>query len=107
MPIYEYDCPECGRFEVLQKISEAPLKHCPLCSGKGKKHKVSKAISAAAFHLKGTGWYKTDYASGGGGNGSSKEKKSHESKPAPDAGSSAAAAESKPKESKPDVQAAV
>lgn len=65
MPIYEYDCPHCGRFEVIQKIDEAPLKDCPTCKDNGKKSKVTKAVSTSAFHLKGSGWYKTDYGSSG------------------------------------------
>lgn len=58
MPIYEYLCKECGKeFEVLQKFSDRPVKKCAHCSGK-----VEKKISGSAFHLKGGGWYKTDYA---------------------------------------------
>lgn len=58
MPIYEYECDECGHvFEALQSFSEKPLKMCTKCSGK-----VHKLISQSAFHLKGSGWYVTDYA---------------------------------------------
>jgi len=58
MPIYEYECGQCGKTdEVLQKISEAPLTTCKHCSGK-----LHKLISHSAFHLKGSGWYVTDYA---------------------------------------------
>ena len=58
MPIYEYQCDACGkRVEVIQHISEKPLKVCPHC---GKK-KLRKLISASAFKLKGTGWYVTDF----------------------------------------------
>jgi putative FmdB family regulatory protein len=64
MPIYEYECSECGRFEVIQKFSDQPLKQCPNCKEKGKSNPVTKAVSASAFHLKGSGWYKTDYTSG-------------------------------------------
>lgn len=62
MPIYEYDCPACGRFEQIQKVSDPVLKSCPQCAEKGKKSAVQRAVSTAAFHLKGSGWYKTDYA---------------------------------------------
>jgi putative FmdB family regulatory protein len=55
MPIYEYDCPECGRFEVLQKRSDAPLTQHDC----GKK--VKKLMSASAFAFKGSGFYATDY----------------------------------------------
>ena len=64
MPIYEYECPACGRFEVIQKFSDKALRECPQCKEKGKSNAVSKAVSASAFHLKGSGWYKTDYSSG-------------------------------------------
>jgi putative FmdB family regulatory protein len=58
MPVYEYQCDDCGRIdEVMQKISEKPLTKCSQCSGK-----MRKLISHSAFHLKGTGWYVTDYA---------------------------------------------
>jgi len=58
MPIYEYECSECGRIdEVLQKFSDKSLDRCKHCSGK-----LHKLISHSSFHLKGTGWYITDYA---------------------------------------------
>ena len=58
MPLYEYECDNCGhRFEVIQKFSDAPIEKCPKCGGP-----VHKLQSAPAFHLKGTGWYITDYA---------------------------------------------
>ncbi|MDJ0784074.1 MAG: zinc ribbon domain-containing protein [Desulfosarcinaceae bacterium] len=61
MPIYEYQCSVCGRIEeALQKISDAPLTTCPHCSGD-----LNKLISQSAFHLKGSGWYVTDYADKG------------------------------------------
>jgi len=58
MPIYEYECAECGnKEEVLQKFSDQPLTTCNKCSGK-----LHKLISHSSFHLKGSGWYVTDYA---------------------------------------------
>ena len=58
MPIYEYECTGCGNHhEIIQKISDKPLVKCPKCSGK-----LQKLISQSAFHLKGSGWYATDYA---------------------------------------------
>jgi putative FmdB family regulatory protein len=58
MPIYEYECSKCGRInEVIQKFSDKPLARCKHCSGK-----LHKLISHSSFHLKGTGWYITDYA---------------------------------------------
>ena len=47
--------------EALQKISDAPLKQCPKC----KESALKKLISAAAFRLKGTGWYETDFKNSG------------------------------------------
>lgn len=60
MPIYEYECPKCGQFEVTQRITEDALKKCPTC-----KSKVRKLISNTSFQLKGSGWYATDYAKKG------------------------------------------
>jgi putative FmdB family regulatory protein len=58
MPIYEYECSKCGKInEALQKFSDKPLTKCRHCSGK-----LHKLISQSSFHLKGTGWYVTDYA---------------------------------------------
>jgi putative FmdB family regulatory protein len=61
MPIYEYQCTECGfQLEVLQKINDDPLRDCPQCG----KPAMKKMVSAAAFRLKGGGWYETDFKSG-------------------------------------------
>ena len=78
MPIYEYDCPSCGRIEVIQKASEKALKSCPECAEKGKKSAVEKIVSSSSFQLKGSGWYKTDYAPGS--SSSSKTSKTDTSK---------------------------
>lgn len=60
MPIYEYECTSCGhRLEAIQKFSDEPLKECPSCH----KPDLKKLISAAAFRLKGGGWYETDFKS--------------------------------------------
>ncbi len=57
MPIYEYKCQKCGReFEVFQGISDKPVEVCKYCGGP-----VSKLVSLSSFHLKGSGWYATDY----------------------------------------------
>jgi putative FmdB family regulatory protein len=59
MPIYEYECMNCGQhFEVMQKFSDEPLSICTACSGP-----LHKLISHTSFVLKGSGWYVTDYAS--------------------------------------------
>lgn len=60
MPTYEYQCFACNhRFEVFQKISEDPIRVCPVCNANSSS--VKRLLSAAPFHLKGSGWYKTDY----------------------------------------------
>lgn len=62
MPLYEYQCGRCGRFELIQKFSDAPLAQCPTCGGE-----VHKLLSAPAIQFKGSGWYVTDYARKGNG----------------------------------------
>jgi putative FmdB family regulatory protein len=67
MPLYEYQCQACGeRHEVIQKLNDPPYEHCPKCGGD-----MKKLLSAPAIQFKGSGFYKTDYAS----------KSSSESKP--------------------------
>src|SRR5512138_3212354 len=56
MPIYEYECPKCGRFDALQKMSAPALKTHDVCGSK-----VTKVMSASAFAFKGSGYYITDY----------------------------------------------
>ncbi|MFZ4743595.1 MAG: FmdB family zinc ribbon protein [Limnohabitans sp.] len=63
MPIYAYKCESCGHAkDVLQKMSDDPLTNCPACGGGGFK----KQLTAAGFHLKGSGWYATDFKGGSG-----------------------------------------
>jgi putative FmdB family regulatory protein len=58
MPIYEYRCDACGhQEEFLQRASEPTLTECPVC----RKPTFHKLLSAAGFHLKGSGWYATDF----------------------------------------------
>lgn len=72
MPIYEYRCLDCSHeFERMQKFSDPPVEACPTCAGA-----VQKLISRSAFHLKGDGWYVTDYARKGSQNGTSSPKSS-------------------------------
>jgi putative FmdB family regulatory protein len=60
MPFYEYECPACRYYlEVLQKISDKPLRKCPSCGKSGFK----RLMSAPVFRLKGSGWYETDFKS--------------------------------------------
>ena len=58
MPIYEYQCTDCGHsLEILQKMNDDALTTCPNC----KKEALKKQVTAAAFKLKGSGWYETDF----------------------------------------------
>lgn len=94
MPIYEYQCQECGfQHEALQKISDDPLVDCPSCGAAA----LQKQISAAGFRLSGNGWYETDFKSSNQKNLSQKdsikpaksESKKSESKASPKKASSA------------------
>ena len=59
MPIYEYQCTKCNdRTEVIQKFTDPPYSVCDKCGGD-----VRKLMSAPAIQFKGSGFYKTDYAS--------------------------------------------
>lgn len=59
VPIYEYECEACrGRFEVMQKFSDKPLRKCTRCGG----GPIMKVLSPPALLFKGSGWYVTDYA---------------------------------------------
>ena len=61
MPIYEYRCDDCGHeLDALQKLSDEPLVDCPACD----RPTLKKKVSAAAFRLKGGGWYETDFKTG-------------------------------------------
>lgn len=92
MPIYEYQCKKCGQFEVMQKITESPLKRCPTCRAK-----VTKLMSNTSFQLKGTGWYVTDY----GRKGSTSKESGSESK---DSKAEKSTATSDAKSSTPDTK---
>ncbi len=57
MPIYEYQCSDCGyEEEVLQRVNDSVLTCCPKCGGQ-----YHKKISSPAFQFKGSGFYETDY----------------------------------------------
>ena len=87
MPLYEYQCTTCGTIEeAIQKFSDAPLTTCKHCSGK-----LNKLISQSSFHLKGTGWYVTDY---------SKKKAASANKKSESPTSGSEKSESKPDDSK-------
>ena len=104
MPLYEYLCDACGhRFERIQKYSDAPIDSCPVCGGA-----VHKLVSSPAFHLKGSGWYATDYAKktdatststpageSAEKSGAEKAEKAEKKEPAKESGKDAPAKESK------------
>ncbi len=61
MPIYVYECGNCGhRFQVLQGFRDPEPGECPQCGSKGNIHRV---MAPTSFVLKGSGWYATDYRS--------------------------------------------
>ena len=71
MPIYEYECTNCGQIEeIVQKINDKPLETCSHCKGK-----MQKLISHSSFHLKGGGWYADSYGNSGSATDSSSSKK--------------------------------
>ena len=67
MPLYEYQCEECGEtIEVIQKFSDPPPSECKKCGGE-----LERLLSAPAVQFKGTGWYVTDYGRKNGKNSES------------------------------------
>ncbi len=79
MPIYEYECENCGtRFERFQSIQDEPVRQCPECSGA-----VHKVFHPAGIIFKGSGWYITDSrkASSGAVMGESKSEGKAEDSP--------------------------
>jgi putative FmdB family regulatory protein len=62
VPLYEYQCGRCGRFERIQKFADPTLTECPTCG-----QPVEKLLSSPAIQFKGSGWYITDYARKGNG----------------------------------------
>ena len=67
MPIYEYKCENGHVFDVIQKMTDEPLRECQECGAP-----ASRMLSAPAIHFKGSGFHNTDYGTKrGGGNGGS------------------------------------
>ncbi|MBN1253690.1 MAG: zinc ribbon domain-containing protein [Deltaproteobacteria bacterium] len=76
MPIYEYQCTKCDRIiEVMQKITDEPLETCSYCKGS-----LRRLMSLNSFHLKGNGWYVTDYKDKGKDKGKDNGEKPSEKK---------------------------
>ena len=58
MPTYDYRCEACGHeLEIFHSMKDAPKRKCPGCGA----NRLKRLVSAAAFHLKGSGWYVTDF----------------------------------------------
>jgi len=92
MPFYEYQCTNCGhKLEALQKISDKPLTQCPNCE----MATLKKLVTAAAFRLKGSGWYETDFKNSG------KKKTDKSGKDTPDPVSTESGKDSTDKKGKP------
>ena len=101
MPIYAFQCTECGHsFDRLQKLSDADPDTCPSCGATGG---VRRQLTAPAFRLSGSGWYETDFKKDGdkkrnladGGEGAAKSESKGESKAEPKPASAPAAAPAK------------
>jgi putative FmdB family regulatory protein len=66
MPIYEYKCENGHLFDVIQKMTDEPLRECQECGAP-----AARVLSAPAIHFKGSGFHNTDYGTKRGGNGAS------------------------------------
>ena len=84
MPIYEYQCDDCGHsFEVMQKMSDEPLTECEKCGGP-----LRKVLHPVAIHFKGSGFYTTDYGKGSGRRTGGRDGASGEASSSSDSGTS-------------------
>ncbi|MGB7295696.1 MAG: FmdB family zinc ribbon protein [Candidatus Aminicenantales bacterium] len=93
MPLYEYECTQCGcRVEVVQKVNDPPLRKCRKCGGV-----LKKLVSSSAIQFKGSGWYITDYPHK---SSPQEEAKRKDKAPAKESCTPAAASEDKPKTAK-------
>jgi putative FmdB family regulatory protein len=91
MPIYEYECEQCGvRFEKLQRMTDSSLTECPECSGH-----VHRVMQPVGVIFKGSGFYVTDHK--GKSSTGIPAKKEEESKPASPAAASEPAPAPAPK----------
>lgn len=90
MPLYEYECEKCGRFERIQKFSDRPVRKCPTCKGP-----IERLVSAPAIQFKGSGWYVNDYGKGNGSRPAESDKPTPATKDSDDAKKSAPKTEKK------------
>ena len=87
MPIYAFQCAECGHsFDRLQKLSDPDPDTCPACSAQA----VKRQLTAPSFRLAGSGWYETDFKKEGD------KKRNLTEKGEGASGGSASASEAKP-----------
>jgi putative FmdB family regulatory protein len=98
MPIYEYKCENGHVFDVIQRMTDEPLRECQECGAP-----ASRVLSAPAIHFKGSGFHNTDYGTRKGGNGASESSSESSSS---DSGSSGSKAEGGKSESKSDSKPA-
>lgn len=106
MPTYGYRCGTCGhQFEIVQRISDEPLKVCPQCQGK-----LTKILYPVGISFKGSGFYTTDYkgsgksSDGSSSNGTAPSKEGSESKPETKSESKSDSKSETKSESKPDAK---
>ncbi|MEM7111287.1 MAG: FmdB family zinc ribbon protein [Chloroflexota bacterium] len=72
MPIYTYKCKNCEHeFETRQRMSDDPLKDCPVCEGE-----VRRVVRSVGVVFKGSGFYVTDNRNGNNAKGNSSKKES-------------------------------
>jgi putative FmdB family regulatory protein len=77
VPIYEYQCDDCGAsFEAFQKMSDDPHVECDKCGGP-----LRKVLHPVAIHFKGSGFYTTDYGKGSGKRGGERDAGAGEESP--------------------------
>src|SRR3954469_14176445 len=82
MPIYEYRCDNGHTFEVMQRMSDDPVKKCEVCGAP-----VQRVFHPVAVHFKGSGFYNTDYGKqkrGGAGGSDDSSSSNNDSKPKSD-----------------------
>ena len=95
MPIYEYKCDNGHVFDVIQRMSDEPLRECEVCGAP-----AARVLAPPAIHFKGSGFHNTDYGTRkGGGNGaseSSSESGSSSSESKSDSSKSGSKSDSKP-----------
>jgi putative FmdB family regulatory protein len=97
MPLYEYQCQDCGHhFERIERPSELHDGVCPDCGGV-----AHRLLSAPALQFKGSGWYVTDYGKGNGSVSPDTKPTEESSAAAPSSSESSSSESSKPKPTTP------